>query len=150
MSVCNNVTIVGRIAREINVSDAGGTSIAKTSVAVDRDYKNKEGKYDTDFIPISAIGKSAEFLDKYFSKGDAIAVTGSIRTGSYTNKDGQKVYTTDVAVDKISFVPSAKKSETTEETSAKKTASKPKKEDAKVDADDDFMNLDPEADDLPW
>ncbi len=150
MSVLNQVTIVGRIARDINMSDAGGTSIAKTSVAVDRDYKNKDGKYDTDFIPISALGKSAEFLDKYFSKGDAIAITGSIRTGSYTNKDGQKVYTTDVAVDKISFVPSAKKSETTEEAPAKKTTSKPKKEDAKVDADDDFMNLDPEADDLPW
>ena len=149
MSVCNNVTIVGRIAREINVTDAGGTSIARTSIAVDRDYKNKEGKYDTDFIPISALGKSAEFLDKYFSKGDTIAITGSIRTGSYTNKDGQKVYTTDVAVDKISFVPSAKKSETTEE-APKKETSKAKKEDKKVDADDDFMNLDPEADDLPW
>ena len=148
MSVLNQCTIVGRLTRDVELSDANGTSIARASVAVTRDYQNKDGNYDSDFIPIVAMGKSAEFLNKYFNKGDAIAVNGSIRTGSYTNKEGQKVYTTNVAVEKISFVPGAKKSNATEDTSNK--SSKPKKEDKKVDADDDFMNLDPEAEDLPW
>ena len=147
MSVLNNVMICGRLTKDVDVRQAGETTIARTTVAVTRDYKNKDGEYDSDFIPIIAFGKTAEFIEKFFSKGKPIAVTGSIQTGSYTNKDGQKVYTTEVAVDKATFVPGVPR-DVEDEAPAKKTTKKPAKT---VDPDDDFMNISPEeASKLPW
>lgn len=77
-----------------------------------RKFKNKEtGKYDSDFISIQAFGNNAEFINKYFTKGSKIGITGEIRTGSYTNKDGVKVYTTDVVVNNAEFVSSKSENE---------------------------------------
>lgn len=101
----NNVTIIGRLYKDPEVR-IGDTTIARFGVAVNRDFKNKEGKYDADFISCIAFGKTAEFIEKYFSKGMKIGLIGKIQTGSYTNKDGNKVYTTDIVAEKIEFIES--------------------------------------------
>lgn len=102
----NNVVLFGRLTKDPEVKYTQGENAMATcrfTVAVQRDYKNKEGKYEADFISCQTFSHSAEFLGKYFKKGDAIGVRGAIRTGSYVNKDGVTVYTTDVNVDKIEF-----------------------------------------------
>lgn len=101
----NKVELVGRLTRdpEVRATDKQ-TSVARFSVAVNRRFKNAEGNYDADFISCIAFGKTAEFIEKYFKKGMAIGVVGRIQTGSYENKDGVRVYTTDVVVDEAEFV----------------------------------------------
>ena len=105
----NKVQIVGRLTRDPEVRYSTGenaNAIARFSVAVNRRYKNAEGQYEADFINCVAFGKSGEFIEKYFKKGMAIGLAGHIQTGSYTNKDGVKVYTTEVAVEEAEFVES--------------------------------------------
>ena len=105
----NKCTLVGRSTKDPEIRYSQGenaTATARFSVAVNRRFKNAEGNYDADFINCVAFGKSAEFVEKYFKKGMAIRLTGRIQTGSYTNKDGQKVYTTDVVVEETEFVES--------------------------------------------
>ena len=105
----NKVQLVGRLTRDPEIRYSQGenaTATARFSVAVNRRFKNSDGNYDADFINCVAFGKSAEFVEKYFKKGMAIGLTGRIQTGSYTNKDGQKVYTTDVVVEETEFVES--------------------------------------------
>lgn len=100
----NSVQLVGRLTRdpEVKYTD-GGTSIARFSVAVDRRF-SKEGEQNADFINCISFGKTAEFIEKYFFKGMKIGVVGRIQTGSYKNKDGQTVYTTDVVAENVEFV----------------------------------------------
>lgn len=96
----NKVILMGRLTKEPDVrSNDNGLMIARYSLAVDRRGKEKE----TDFINCIAFGKNAEFAEKYLTKGTKIAVIGRIQTGSYTAKDGRKVYTTDVIVDEHEF-----------------------------------------------
>lgn len=103
----NKVEIVGRLTRDVEIrTTESGTVTARFSIAVSRRFKNAEGVYEADFINCVAFGKTAEFIEKYFSKGSMIGVTGRIQTGSYTNKDGQKVYTTDVVIEECEFVTS--------------------------------------------
>jgi len=99
----NRVILIGRLTDDPDVrySDSG-TTVAKFSVAVDRRYK-KDGEQSADFPRIVAFGKTAEFIEKYFRKGNRIVLEGRLQTSSYTNKDGQKVYTTDVIVDQVEF-----------------------------------------------
>ena len=108
----NKVIIIGRFTRDPEIKYSTGenaTATARFSLAVNRRFKNKEGNYDADFINCVAFGKTAEFIEKYFTKGMAIGITGHIQTGSYTNKEGQKVYTTDVVVEETEFVESKNK-----------------------------------------
>lgn len=102
----NSVQLVGRFTRnpDIRYTDSG-TSIARFTLAVDRAYKREEGQ-NADFISCVAFGKTAEFIEKYFFKGKQVGATGRIQTGSYTNKDGVKVYTTDVVAEHVEFVGS--------------------------------------------
>ena len=96
----NKCIIIGRLTKDIDVrSSQSGTSVAKFTVAVDRRTKEKE----TDFINCTSFGKTAEILQKYVRKGHRIGIVGHIQTGSY-EKDGHKVYTTDVIVDEIEFL----------------------------------------------
>lgn len=96
----NRTILIGRLTKDIDVrSSQSGTSVAKFTVAVDRRTKEKE----TDFINCTAFGKTAEVLQKYVRKGHRIGIVGHIQTGSY-EKDGHKVYTTDVIVDEIEFL----------------------------------------------
>lgn len=108
----NKVVIIGRFTRDPEIKYSTGenaTATARFSLAVNRRFKNKEGNYDADFINCVAFGKTAEFIEKYFTKGMAIGITGRIQTGSYINKEGQKVYTTDVVVEETEFVESKNK-----------------------------------------
>ena len=82
------------------------TAIARFSLAVDRRFKKDNDEQNTDFISCIAFGKIAEFLEKFGRKGTKFVVDGRIQTGSYNNKDGQKVYTTDVVVENIEFAES--------------------------------------------
>ena len=102
----NTVNLVGRLTKDPEVRYSQGensTAIARYTVAVDRKFK-KENDATADFISCVSFGKTAEFLEKYFFKGMKIGVTGEIRTGSYTNKDGVKVYTTDIVGNDVEFV----------------------------------------------
>lgn len=115
MLIINNVVLMGRLTKDPDVRyTQGGIGIARYTLAVDRRFK-KEGEPDADFIGCVAFGKQAEFAEKYFHHGIKIAITGRIQTGSYTNKDGQKVYTTDVVVENQEFAESKKQSEVSEE-----------------------------------
>ena len=108
----NKVIIIGRFTRDPEIKYTTGenaTATARFSLAVNRRFKNKEGNYDADFINCVAFGKTAEFIEKYFTKGMAIGITGRIQTVSYTNKEGKKVYTTDVVVEETEFVESKNK-----------------------------------------
>lgn len=99
---------MGRLTRDPEVRYAQGeksTAIARYTLAVDRRFK-REGEQNADFIPCLAFGKAAEFAEKYFRQGTKIVVTGRIQTGSYTNKDGVKVYTTEVIVEEQEFAES--------------------------------------------
>lgn len=102
----NSVQLIGRLTRdpEVRYTD-GGSSIARFSLAVDKRFKQEKGA-DADFINIVSFGKTAEFIEKYFHKGMKIALNGRIQTGSYTDKDGKKVYTTDIVAENVEFCES--------------------------------------------
>lgn len=102
----NSVQLLGRLVRDPEVRYTQGentTSVARFTVACNRKYK-KNSEQEADFISCVAFGKTAEFIERYFNKGSSIALNGRIQTGSYTNKDGSKVYTTDVVVESLEFV----------------------------------------------
>ena len=104
----NKVVLVGRLTRDPEVRYSQGnnaTAVARYTVAVDRRFK-RDGEPTADFIPCVVFGRSAEFAEKYFHQGTKVLVTGRIQTGSYTNRDGQKVYTTDVIVEDQEFAES--------------------------------------------
>lgn len=103
----NKVLLIGRLVRDVEAKQAGETTVARITVAVDRKYK-KDGQAEADFIPCVAFGKTAEFLSKYFSKGSKIVIEGRWQTGSYTNKEGTKVYTHDCVIDSVEFGESKK------------------------------------------
>ncbi|MFR2143389.1 MAG: single-stranded DNA-binding protein [Faecalimonas sp.] len=106
----NKVILMGRLTRDPEVRYSQGenaTAVARYTLAVDRRFRrNNDGEQSADFIGCVAFGKSAEFAEKYFQQGIKVVVTGRIQTGSYTNKDGQKVYTTDVVVEDQEFAES--------------------------------------------
>lgn len=105
----NKVILIGRLTRDPEVRYAqgnNGTAIARYTLAVDRRFGKKEGEQNADFIPCVAFGKSAEFAEKYLHQGVKIAVCGRIQTGSYTNRDGNKVFTFDVIVEEQEFAES--------------------------------------------
>lgn len=102
----NSANLTGRLTRDPDVRYTdGGTSIARFTLAVDRRFKQENGP-TADFINCVVFGKSAEFVEKYFLKGMKMELSGRIQTGSYTNKDGNKVYTTDVFGEQVSFAES--------------------------------------------
>ena len=101
----NKVVLVGRLTRDPEIRYANNeknTCTARFSLAINRKFKTN-GQYEADFPNCVAMGKTAEFVEKYFHKGDMIALDGHIQTGSYTNKDGNKVYTTDVFAENVEF-----------------------------------------------
>lgn len=105
----NKVILMGRLTRDPEVRYSQGeqaTAIARYTVAVDRRFRRDGDSQTADFIGCVAFGRQAEFAEKYLRKGTKIALTGRIQTGSYTNRDGQKVYTTDVVVEEQEFAES--------------------------------------------
>ena len=105
----NKVILMGRLTRDPEVRYTQGDNqmaIARYTLAVDRRFNRGNDENTADFISCVAFGKSGEFAEKYLRKGTKIAVTGRIQTGSYTNKDGVKVYTTEVVVEDQEFAES--------------------------------------------
>ena len=102
----NKVLLIGRLTRDpdIRYTQQNNTAIARYTLAVDRMVKNSE--QSADFIRCVCFGKTAEFAEKYFYKGIKIAITGRIQTGSYTDREGQTVYTTDIVVENQEFCES--------------------------------------------
>lgn len=146
----NNVSLVGRLARdpEVRYSQGGNaTCVARYTLAVSRPFKNSNGEQEADFISCVAFGKAGEFAEKFLSKGMMIGVTGRIQTGNYTDKDGKKVYTTDVVVATQEFCEKKGNGEngSAPSANAKTNNNKDKKN------DDGFMNIPEDADDeLPF
>jgi len=136
----NKVILMGRLTREPDVRYSqnadGSMAVARYTLAVDRRRgRNSDNEQSADFISCVAFGRSGEFAEKYLHQGTKIVVTGRIQTGSYTNKDGQRVYTTDVVVEEQEFAES--KSAASGETAAY-TPSRPEPSAA---AGDGFMNI---------
>ena len=128
----NKVILMGRLTRDPEVRYTQGDNamaIARYSLAVDRRFKKDGDEQTADFINCIAFGKAGEFAEKYFRKGTKIAVVGRIQTGSYTNKDGQKVYTTDVVVEEQEFAES------------KSSGSSDNNQSVPANKNTDFMNI---------
>lgn len=128
----NVVVLIGRLTRdpEVRYSQQDQTmAIARYILAVNRGYQEKEGEPAADFIPCIAFGKRAEFAEKYFRQGMKVAVTGRIQTGSYVNREGRKIYTTDIFIDTQEFADS------------KKTESQKKQRSAPEVDENGFMNI---------
>ena len=140
----NKVILIGRFVRDPEVRyTSNDKCCANFSIAVDRKYK-QEGQQDADFPRVIAWGKTAEFIEKYFRQGMKIVIEGRIQTGSYKNKDGNTVYTTDIIADSVEFVES--KSASSNSNSSKPAESKPK-----ID-EDGWMSIPEDVDDegLPF
>lgn len=108
----NKVILMGRLTRDPDVRYSQGenpTAVARYTLAVDRRFK-RDGEQSADFISCVAFGKSAEFAEKYLRQGTKICISGRIQIGSYTNRDGQKVYTTDVVIEEQEFAETKKDS----------------------------------------
>ena len=109
----NKVILMGRLTRDPEVRYSQGenaVAIARYTLAVDRRFK-RDGEQTADFINCVVFGKSAEFTEKYFRQGMRVTISGRIQTGSYTNKEGVKVYTTEVVVEDQEFAESKAASE---------------------------------------
>lgn len=103
----NKVFLVGRLTRDFDLRyGANNTAVARTSIAVDRQFSNQNGEREADFINIVAFGNRAETMKKYLTKGSQIAISGRIQTGSYDASDGRKVYTTDIVIEEFQFLDS--------------------------------------------
>lgn len=135
----NKVILMGRLTRDPEVRYSQGdnaTAVARYTLAVDRRFNRNNDEQTADFINCVAFGKSGEFAEKYLHKGTKIAITGRIQTGSYTNKDSVKVYTTDVVVEDHEFAES-KNSAGSADNSGFAPAGRP----APAAAGDGFMNI---------
>lgn len=108
----NNVVIVGRLTKDPELRYlTSGTAVATFTMAIDRDYKNKDGSITTDFIPVEIMGKPAEFVANYITKGRLVGVQGSIRVDRYETADGEKRTFTKVAGRNIQALESKSKVE---------------------------------------
>ena len=110
----NKVILMGRLTRNPEVRYSQGekaTCVARYTLAVNRRFR-RDGEQDADFINCVAFGRQGEFAEKYLKQGTKIVISGRIQTGSYTNRDGVKVYTTDVVIEEQEFAESKKAAET--------------------------------------
>ena len=134
----NKVILMGRLTRDPEVRYSAGENalaIARYTLAVDRRFR-RDGEATADFISCVVFGRGAEFAEKYFHQGIRIVVSGRIQTGSYTNREGQKVYTTEVVVEEQEFAES--KNASSANTQSYQTAPAPA---PSADAGDGFMNI---------
>ena len=142
----NKVILMGRLTRDPEVRYSAGNNsmaVARYTLAVDRRFR-RDGENNADFIGCVAFGKSAEFAEKYLRQGTKIIVTGRIQTGSYTNRDGQKVYTTDVVVEDQEFAESkaaASESGMMRQSAPSPMAAPPMPSPAQASSADGFMNI---------
>lgn len=133
----NKIVLLGRLTKDIELKQAGETSVANFSLAVNRTF-HRDGEPDADFFNCVAFGKRAETLEKYVKKGNQLAIEGHVQMGQYTNKDGVNVKTFDVMVDGFDFI-GGKSGKAESETSEPKT-----------ETPNENFDLDLEIDDLPF
>ena len=134
----NKVILMGRLTRDPEVRYSQGdnaSAVARYTLAVDRRFK-RDGEQATDFINCVAFGRSAEFAERYLRQGTKMLVTGRIQTGSYTNRDGVKVYTTDIVVEEQEFAESKAASGSSNTSYQASPAPSPS-----ADIGDGFMNI---------
>lgn len=146
----NQAILIGRLTRDPDVRYGRGedqTAVGRYTLAVDRRFK-RDGEKDADFISCVCFGKNAEFAEKYLTKGMKIAVTGRIQTGSYTNREGQKVYTTDIIVESQEFVEK-KGSGTPQEEGSGKRGRYSNNQEPEVD-ENGFMNIPDDIGEIPF
>ena len=146
----NKVILMGRLTRDPEIryaNNANSTCIANYTLAVDRRFKRQGDEQTADFIRCVAMGKGGEFAEKYLHQGTKIVVEGRIQTGSYTNKDGQKIFTTDVLVELQEFAESKAASAQ----NGNQNASAPTRSNVAQNDSDGFMNI-PDAieEELPF
>lgn len=135
----NRIYLTGRLTEDPTVrTTQAGDTVATFNVAVDRDYKNKDGKVPADFFRCTAFGKQGEFIEKYFEKGKPILIEGSMRNNNYEDKNGVKHYGVDITVARVEFFGGEK---------AKKE--EPKKEEPQKDSNG-FMQASGLEEDLPF
>ena len=133
----NNVVLVGRMTRDAELRyTPSNQAVATFTLAVNRNFKNQNGEREADFINCVVFGKSAEFTERYFRQGMRVVVCGRIQTGSYTNRDGVKVYTTEVVVEEQEFAESKNASSANTQSYQAAPAPAPS-----ADAGDGFMNI---------
>ena len=135
----NKVILMGRLTRDPDIRHSAGensTAVARYTLAVDRRFNKRDGEATADFISCVAFGRSAEFAKKYFRQGLKVVITGRIQTGSYTNRDGVKVYTTEVVVEEQEFAESKNASSANTQSYQAAPAPAPS-----ADAGDGFMNI---------
>ena len=145
----NKAILMGRLTRDPDVRYSQGENpmaIARYTLAVDRRFK-RDGEQSADFINCLAFGRSAEFAEKYFKQGTKIAVSGRIQTGSYTNREGVKFYTTEVVIEEQEFA----ESKAAASQNNNRGASQPSTPQSSTTASDGFMNIpDGLEDELPF
>ena len=148
----NKVILMGRLTREPDVRYSqnadGSMAVARYTLAVDRRRgRNSDNEQSADFISCVAFGRSGEFAEKYLHQGTKIVVTGRIQTGSYTNRDGVKVYTTEVVIEEQEFA----ESKAAASQNNNRGASQPSTPQPSTTASDGFMNIpDGLEDELPF
>ena len=136
----NKVILMGRLTRDPEVRYSQGdaaTAVARYTLAVDRRFR-REGEATADFINCVAFGRQAEFAERYLRQGTKIAITGRIQTGSYTNRDGVKVYTTDIVVEEQEFAESKASSGAPAANNSYQASPAPS---PRADIGDGFMNI---------
>lgn len=147
----NKVILMGRLTRDPEVRYSQGdnaTAIARFTLAVDRRIK-RDNEASVDYINCVSFGRSAEFTEKYFHKGTKIVIAGRIQTGSYTNKDGQKVYTTDIVIEEQDFAESKAASQQNNSGNAQNASNSQQAQQPKPQTSPDgFMSADDEG--LPF
>lgn len=147
----NKVILMGRLTRDPEVRYSQGdnaTAIARFTLAVDRRIK-RDNEVSVDYINCVSFGRSAEFAEKYFHKGTKIVIVGRIQTGSYTNKDGQKVYTTDIVIEEQDFAESKAASQQNNSGNAQNASNNQQAQQPKPQTSPDgFMSTDDEG--LPF
>lgn len=134
----NKVIMTGRLTRDPEIRTSGNTQIARFSLAVDRRFK-REGEPDADFFNCTAFGKTAEFVEKYLTKGIKVNLVGRVENNNYTDKEGNKVYSVQILVEEIEFAES-------------KNASQGQSKEANVTPESGFMTIPDDVDDdnLPF
>lgn len=133
----NQVALIGRLTRDVELRKTqAGKEVGQFILAVNRNYKNAQGDVDADFIACQ-VWRNADVLSKYTHKGSLISITGQIKTGSYDNKQGQRVYTTDIVVDQFDFLES------------KNSGAQPKQSNHQPQQNDDQTSI-ISGDDLPF
>ena len=108
----NKVIEIGRAVRDVELKQTNsGTAVAEFGIAVKREFKSANGEYESDFFNCVSYGKTAELISKYVKKGDMFGIEGKLQTRNYTNKEGRKVYVTEIIVEKVEFLQSKKQEE---------------------------------------